>query len=218
MRLELSGSARSDFKTIIALFDPTFVSCRQRASSEPRLLHFHAPEVRFRLRCLMDYHCRAVIRQRERDQGIRLHLGPHRWLADYPETVQRSINRGDLDSPVISRFIAESNLQRRIFGKRGSSRQIEPEDRHDRNERGRGNLFSAFLLAGFSCASAHRRSAVFVCVYVCICIYTCTFIQLEINAVPLPRAISPAVETFQTPPRISKQLAGPLFIAREARC
>jgi len=27
-----------------------------------------------------------------------------------------------------------------------------------------------------------------------------------------------AVETFQTLPRISKQLAGPLFIAREARC
>lgn len=33
MRLELSGSARSDFKTIIALFDLTFVSCQHRSAS-----------------------------------------------------------------------------------------------------------------------------------------------------------------------------------------
>lgn len=49
-------------------------------------------------------------------------------------------------------------------------------------------------------------------VYRCsnVCIYT--FIQFEINAVPLPRAISPLVETFQTPPRISKQLAAPYLL------
>lgn len=33
MRLELSGSARSDFKTIIALFDLTFVSCQHRGAA-----------------------------------------------------------------------------------------------------------------------------------------------------------------------------------------
>jgi len=43
-----------------------------------------------------------------------------------------------------------------------------------------------------------------------VCIYT--FIQFEINAVLLPRAISPLVETFQTPPRISKQLAAPYLL------
>lgn len=50
--------------------------------------------------------------------------------------------------------------------------------------------------------TAYRRSNV--------CIYT--FIQFEINAMVPPRAISPLVETFQTPSRISKQLAAPYLL------
>jgi len=42
-----------------------------------------------------------------------------------------------------------------------------------------------------------------------------TFIQFEINAMLLPRAISPLVETFQTPPRISKQLAVPYLLPKK---